>query len=240
MLPFTLADHIIFGLLVFVLPLFAIFRVRPQAMHIPQDSRLKIRIYWANSAVLWAGALVIIGLWLITGRPFAELGFRWPLADGFPEWMLITAFFVLLYLFDTFMAWSDPQEHDGMSILPANWREFRHFGSIVSVSAAVCEEVVFRGFIITYLLTLYADTSYAVPLAIIGSGVVFGVVHAYQGLQALTKIIFLAMLFAAIFILTRSLLVLIVLHFSIDFLGGLLSVLKHRQERRRRSGYRLN
>ncbi|MDX1407585.1 MAG: CPBP family intramembrane glutamic endopeptidase [Saprospiraceae bacterium] len=239
MLPFTLADHIIFGLLVFALPVFAIWRVRPQAARIPQDSRLKIRIYWANSLVLWAGALVIILLWLFLGRNFAELGFRWPLSDGFPEWMLLTAFFILLYMFDTFMAWSDPKEHEGMSILPANWREFTHFGSVVSVSAAVCEEIVFRGFIVTYILTLYADTSYGTALAIVGSGIVFGLVHAYQGWQALTKIVFLAMLFAAIFVLTRSLLVLILLHFAIDFTGGLLSVMKTRIEERRKSGYRI-
>ena len=43
---FTLADHIIFVALVFVLPVFALARVKSQARHIPKDQRVKIQLYW--------------------------------------------------------------------------------------------------------------------------------------------------------------------------------------------------
>lgn len=233
----TLADHIVFGLLAFVLPLFALFRVRPAVVHIPSDTRLKIKLYWANSMALWVGGLIIIGLWLFTGRSFATVGFQAPIHENFPEWMLITACFALLYLFDAMTSWAEPEWHPSAGLLPVNWREFRHFGTVVSLSAGICEEIVFRGFIIFYLLALFEGGAYAVEAAIIGSAVLFGVVHAYQGGFALLKIVLLAALFAWIYVLTRSLYLLIFLHFAIDFVGGLLSVLKTRQEDRLKSAY---
>ena len=83
----TIADHIIFGLLAFVLPLIAIFKTRKDVVRIPQDSRIKIRLYWLNSLILWAGALVIYGLWNFYDRDFGTLGVQWPIAESFPTWM---------------------------------------------------------------------------------------------------------------------------------------------------------
>ena len=230
MLPVTLADHIIFGLLVFALPLVAIIRTKPRLIQIPDNTRIKVRLYLVNSAVLWLGAIVVVVLWLATGRDFAALGFQWPDEGGFPEWMLLTAFFILLYMFDTFFAWHKHSENPAQSILPSNWKEFAYFGSVVSVSAGVCEEIVFRGFVVTYALTVFDNTSYPMEIAIIGSAIVFGLLHAYQGWQAIVKIVFLSMLFAWVFALSRSLLIVVVLHFAIDFLGGLLSVLRIHQK----------
>ena len=52
-------------------------------------------------------------------------------------------------------------------------------------------------------------------------GVAFGLVHLYQGWKAVAKIFFVAVTLGAIFLLTRSLLVPIVLHVTLDLVGGL-------------------
>jgi membrane protease YdiL (CAAX protease family) len=233
----NLADHIIFGLLAFVLPLFAVFKVRPAVNFMPTDTALKIKLYWANSMVLWVGALVIVGLWFFSGRSFAGLGFQAVSMEHFPEWMLITACFVLLYMFDAMTSWNEQESHPAAGILPVNWREFLHFGSVVSLSAGICEEIVFRGFIIFYLMALFEGGQYVVEGAIVCSALLFGVVHAYQGGLAFLKIVALAALFAWLYVLTQSLYLLIGLHFAIDFVGGLMSVLKQREEKRRKSPY---
>lgn len=232
MTPLTLADHILFAFFAFALPLLMIWRQQPSQIVIPQDTSFKIKIYWTNSLVLWVGALLVIVVWLISERHLTSLGFRMPEAEAFPHWMLIIAGFLLFYFMDAAFSWTTDDDHPAAAILPANWKEFMHFGSVVSVSAGVCEEIVFRGFIITYALTVLEGQPYAQSITIVGSALVFGIVHAYQGWAALLKITLLSMLFAWLFILTKSLLLLIALHFMVDFCSGLISVLRKKDDER--------
>lgn len=230
MAPLTIADHILFSLIAFVLPVLLIWRQQPAQMRIPQDSTLKIKIYWLNCMVLWVGALVVVALWYFSGRSFVEMGIRLPDPASFPHWMLLIAGFTLFYLVDVVMSWNSDDLHPAADILPANWREFAHFGSVVSLTAGICEEIVFRGFIVTYLLVFTEGMEYATQITIVVSAFVFGIVHAYQGGLALIKITLLSMLFAWIFILTKSLILLIVLHFAIDFCSGLIAMLRKQED----------
>lgn len=230
MSPLTLADHILFALFAFALPLLMIWRQQPSQIVIPEESILKIRIYWLNSLVLWIGALVIVVLWLFYDRAFTAMGIRLPEAASFPHWLLLIAGFILFYMADAMFAWTSDEDHPAAAILPANWKEFAHFGSVVSLSAAICEEIVFRGFLVTYLLVFLEGHPYAIPIAVVGSALVFGIVHAYQGWAALLKITLLSMLFAGLFILTKSLLLLIALHFVVDFCSGMMAVIRSKEE----------
>ena len=226
MAPLTVADHILFALFAFALPLLMIWRQESSQIVIPEDSDLKIRIYWTNSMVLWIGALIVVGLWFFYGRPFTAMGMRLPEASSFPHWMLLIAGFLLFYFADAMISWNSADEHPASAILPANWREFAHFGTVVSLSAGICEEIVFRGFIVNYLLVFTAGHEYSIQIAIMGSALVFGIVHAYQGGLALLKITLLSMLFAWLFVMTKSLLLLIALHFTIDFCSGMMAVIR--------------
>ncbi len=120
--------------------------------------------------------------------------------------------------------------HPAAGILPATWQEFAHFGSVVSLSAAVCEELVYRGYFITYLLVLLDGRPEAQAIAIAGSSLAFGIAHAYQGGLALVKITGLSVLFAWLFVSTGSLLLVVLLHFLVDFSSGILGVLKHKED----------
>ena len=105
------ADHIFFILLAFVLPLLAVFRVRTQVTQIPTNTKVKIRLYWLNSAVLWAGGIIVVLIWLFSGRDFSMMG--WRLIDNgwFPEWVLIVWVFGLIYITDTFFAWNSVEDN---------------------------------------------------------------------------------------------------------------------------------
>lgn len=199
-------------------------------MRIPQDSTLKIKIYWLNCMVLWIGALVVVALWYFSGRAFVDMGIRLPDPASFPHWLLLVGGFALFYFFDAVISWNANELHPAADILPANWREFAHFGSVVSLTAGICEEIVFRGFIVTYLLVFTEGMAYATQITIVVSAFIFGIVHAYQGGMALIKITFLSMLFAWLFIMTKSLIVLIGLHFAIDFCSGLIAMLKKQED----------
>ncbi len=226
----TIADHILFGILAFVLPLFAVLRVRSQVPHIPSDTKIKIRLYWLNSGLLWVGVIVVAIVWWFGGRPWTEMGWRWPSDQYFPEWMILCAWFALLYLIDSMISWNSLDEHPSAMLLPKNRLELLHFSSIVSFSAAFCEEVVFRGFMVSYLLSI-VDNEWGPTIAILGSAFVFSLLHAYQGWVATAKIFVLTVLFGWIFVLTGSLLPVIIIHYLVDLIGGMLGYSSaHRKE----------
>jgi uncharacterized protein len=87
----------------------------------------------------------------------------------------------------------------------------------LSITAGVCEEVVFRGFLIAALLTATAS----LPLALLLSSLAFGMVHAYQEPGGVARATLLGLLLAAPLVLTGSLAGAILAHTAIDVIGGL-------------------
>ena len=68
------------------------------------------------------------------------------------------------------------------------------------------------------------------PAAVVISSVIFALLHAYQGFWATVKITALAVLFGFIFIMTESLIPVIIIHFLVDFIGGLVALFAHQRE----------
>jgi membrane protease YdiL (CAAX protease family) len=84
----------------------------------------------------------------------------------------------------------------------------------VSVTAGVCEEIIFRGFLLRYLhagpwhLTLGA--------AVIIAALIFGLQHLYQGLAGVIQTALIGVLFSLIYLVTGTLLVPMLLHCMMD------------------------
>ena len=57
--------------------------------------------------------------------------------------------------------------------------------TILSLSAGICEEVVFRGYLQRQLAALSGSAS----LAILGQAIVFGIAHGYEGVDAVIRIV---------------------------------------------------
>jgi membrane protease YdiL (CAAX protease family) len=90
---------------------------------------------------------------------------------------------------------------------------------VTSASAGFCEELVFRGYLQRQLLAL-SRSSWA---ALIGQGLVFGVMHAYQGWRAVVSISVLGMLFGGLAVWRNTLRVGMVAHAWHDVWAGWLS-----------------
>jgi membrane protease YdiL (CAAX protease family) len=106
--------------------------------------------------------------------------------------------------------------------MPETSRELRHSLALV-LSASVGEEILYRGFLISYLAHYTGTTALGLCLAVALPAVLFGVCHCYQGLHAVAKIALLATLFGAIFVVTGSLWIPMILHFLVDLIGMLLA-----------------
>ena len=99
---------------------------------------------------------------------------------------------------------------------PVTARE-RHWWILASLSAGVCEEILYRGFAIHYFS---GSLSATIPLGTAGAwltvSLFFGLAHAYQGVAGIVRTTLAGLILGAITILTGGLLLPIVLHFVFD------------------------
>jgi uncharacterized protein len=114
-----------------------------------------------------------------------------------------------------------------VALLPTNNRE-RWTYAFVSLTAGICEEVLFRGLIIYLLRRL--DPSLGTVWLVVISSVIFGFAHAYQGVQGIIASACVGAMFAVLFVTTHTLFIPIILHALID-LRALLIPLPHSTSR---------
>jgi membrane protease YdiL (CAAX protease family) len=226
----NIIDHILVILLGIVLPIYAVFSSQPAMKKLNYDTETKLAIYWGNSLSLWVMAIVVVLVWYFSGRDLLELGFRVPDFSNI-VWVGLTILFCGGYLLDLWYQTSDPHRKlklidrflKNTPFLPQNKRELSHF-FIVAVSAGVCEEIIFRGYFIQYLMHFTGDTNTGVFIAILIPALIFAFSHFYQGWEAVLKIVVMALLFGYLFWVMQSLWWLIILHTLLDIVGGILAV----------------
>lgn len=223
------ADHIIAFLFGFAIPLYAAYR-RPKDFSNQQfDSEQKKQIYLSGSFSLFAMAFIIVAVWLLFRRPLAELGLTQPVKAE--SWWWIVFVFVALYIIDTWLAVATDEN---LSKAINRWKKRTPFMPtqrhelplyfLMCFSAGIFEEIIFRGFLVTYCFHLFSGLNNPELWAVIIPAIIFSVAHYYQGGKAVIKIVVLSVLFGFIFIRSGSLLVVMLLHFLVDALGGILTM----------------
>jgi membrane protease YdiL (CAAX protease family) len=98
-------------------------------------------------------------------------------------------------------------------ILPGTAEERRWF-VLVAITAGVCEEILYRGFLIQYFREL--PLHIGLMGALVLSAGVFGIAHLYQGLIGIVQTAILGAIFGVLFVVTGSLVLPMVLHALID------------------------
>lgn len=224
----ALFDHILIFLLGIVLPLFAVFQSQPEMKAVIFDTQMKKQVYYGNGIFQWICALIIVVVWWAYDRSFSDLGFQWGTWSTIA--LSLLGIFIFLYLIDV---WSELRNTEKIAdtknkwlkeipILPATFEEFKHF-VFVALTAGVCEEIIFRGFFVNYFLAINENNTLGNWLAVIIPAFLFAFGHMYQGSKAVAKVMLMAVLFGWIFLLTKSLLLLMLIHFLVDVLGGYLA-----------------
>jgi membrane protease YdiL (CAAX protease family) len=90
-----------------------------------------------------------------------------------------------------------------------------------SITAGICEEIAFRG----YLLRQFHALTGGVAWAVLAQALVFGIAHSYQGWRAVTVISVLGVLYGALAVWRRNLRANIVAHAWSDIWEGWLKFL---------------
>lgn len=226
------SDHLLFFLFGIVFPWQAIFRTQPTLQGVEYwDTRLKRSLYFSNSISLWVMALIVLIVWWLLGRPVAGLGIRWPEEASWGLGIIGSGGFVLAYILDL---WLEVRTPEALANTRAHWRKHTPFMPenkkevnlfyVVAISAAVAEEIVFRGFFVYYFTTWFSGNPWAPWIAIGIPSLIFALSHYYQGWKAMAKIALLSLIFGWLLVYTQSLLIPVVLHFAVDVAGGYLSL----------------
>ena len=107
---------------------------------------------------------------------------------------------------------------DFSALLPVTARERLLFAA-VALSAGVCEEVVFRGWL---LAALHGQLGLQGGWLILIAAAIFGLAHAYQKISGVALTGLLGAVFCLLYVVTGSLLLPIILHVFIDIRFALL------------------
>jgi membrane protease YdiL (CAAX protease family) len=101
---------------------------------------------------------------------------------------------------------------DFSALVPVTGRE-RLLWAAVAISAGVCEEVVFRGWLLS---TLHGSVGLAGMALLLVAAALFGLAHTYQGITGVIATALAGLFFCVLYVTTGSLLVPILLHCLID------------------------
>mgnify|MGYP001091053060 CR=1 FL=1 len=98
--------------------------------------------------------------------------------------------------------------------LPYTRRDLHYFYGVL-ITAGIVEEIVYRGFVLWYLVMF-------MPLwvAMAVSSIAFGLGHSYQGAGGAIRVALLGLFFAIFYVLTGSIFLPIIAHIVLDVLQG--------------------
>jgi uncharacterized protein len=103
------------------------------------------------------------------------------------------------------------------SFLPKTPSEFRWY-EILSVTAGVCEEVLYRAFLFHYFAV--SPWHWGLTAALLISSVAFSAAHLYQGKSGAISSGIGGLIFGALFLLTGNLLLSVITHIAADLIAS--------------------
>jgi membrane protease YdiL (CAAX protease family) len=217
-------DHLLAVLLAVLFPIRAALFGFRRLQNAGPDEVPKVRmwLYRQGIAIQWALTFGALALWAWQQRSWAALG-----VVPFPTWGLLgvsvgIAITVAYFLWQRRKAVEDDEAlgrlRDRMRhlerMMPHSEDELRWFGWL-SVTAGICEELLYRGYLVWYLATWMA----LIPAALIAA-VVFGFGHSYQGVRGILSTTLVGVFMSAVFAVTGSLLACMVIHALMDLHAG--------------------
>jgi CAAX amino terminal protease family. len=182
----------------------------------------RLRIYLSAIATEWGAILYIWHVARSRGSSLGVLiGGSWSPASVARDILTAAVFWVIVrvVLLATRALLDDRTANAGDRLIPHTMLELIVWVA-VAVTAGICEEVMFRGFLQRQLLTLTRSAA----IAIVVQAVIFGASHAYQGWKPVVIIMVYGLLAGVLAHWRRTLRPGIVAHAWQDLAAGLLQL----------------
>jgi membrane protease YdiL (CAAX protease family) len=225
-------DHLIVAILVLVVPCVVVLDYRKLIRALQAgDHDARLRAYRQSIGVQWGFTALLVGFWLWTGRTLPALGLGLVATPGLWVGLALTLAACAFLIYQVALVRRHPEAREAVRaqigslrpLLPHTRREERGFTAL-SVTAGVCEEVVYRGFLMAYF------DGFGVVSAILLSTLAFGLAHAYMGKVAAIRAGFIGLVVAGLYWLTGSLWASMLLHVTADTTSGIMARVSYRGE----------
>jgi len=222
-------DHVLFVTLAALGPLWTarlgyrrLVRATPE-----QHPRVRLQVYRGAIALQWTLCAALVALWAATQRPWSRLGLAFHWTGGLIGVLVGTALTVTFIVRqrrevlrdDEALAEVLERMRHVEPMLPRSPHEMRVF-TLLAVTAGVCEELLYRGFMIQYLASFMS-----VYLAIALAAVIFGLGHSYQGVRGVALTAIVGAFLGAVYWISGTLFAGMLLHGLMDLHSGHLAYL---------------
>ena len=223
----TALDHLLFIVLVTLFPVWAVTfgfrrlkRATPQAL-----PGVRRSVYRAAMVSQWVLSAATLGLWWARGRSWRHLGVvpgPTPGLAGIAVGLGVVAWFEVRQRRQMLVdaeALAEVRRRMGRLelMLPHSPEELSAFFRL-SVTAGLCEELLYRGYLIWYL-THWLGLLQAAGIA----SIVFGLGHAYQGWKGMLLTSIVGAFLAALYLVSGSLIAPMIVHALMDMRSGYLA-----------------
>jgi CAAX protease family protein len=173
-------------------------------------------LYFSAAFSEWILALAGVIAVLAGPAGFASFGFRGISGAAFAKWTLILAATTIaglgVVIFFERLAWLPDETEIVYLLMPATRREKLWALFVVAPTAGLCEEFLYRGFLLAQLSAWMHSALWALAI----SSVIFGFAHVYQGPSGIIRAALLGALLALPVVRTGSLYPGMLAHATID------------------------
>ena len=189
------------------------------------DPKARVREYASIFLMEWTLVAVTFLLWFGQGRDLPGLGLGF--ANGVKPssfWITaaVTGILIALLILNTRAILRSPEQQKKIleslgsvaELMPHSRHERRWFAAL-SVTAGICEEILYRGFLLWFCTVLVG-----VPGAVALTTLVFGAVHLYQGPTGGLRAAGLGLIMALLTVFSGSVWLAMVLHAAADLTSG--------------------
>jgi membrane protease YdiL (CAAX protease family) len=209
----------------FVRPLLRRRRYQQFRREVATNPALRSQYYLESLVEPWFWLIAIGIILILDSAPPSVLGLHAPTDWGTTFWLTLEIV-ILTPIVSIVMRYRITKtQRPGLSILlfevkellPRTPYEFCLW-FLISITAGICEEIVFRGFLIAYLGSLFPYLGFQVPLlfTIILTSILFGFAHIYQGWKGALGAAVAGVILACLYLSTGSLILPIIAHILID------------------------
>ena len=222
-----LLDFVLMAILLAALPLWEHFVGTPRMRRALEAGTFNpTHAYVRSFIVLWTLVLLLAIDWWMADRDPKSLGLVIHMDLRFTVGCLFTAAVMALFVrqFFKIRGLNDERKRKIIKkharvfeIVPSSPRQLQYF-VVLSVTAGVTEELLYRGFLI-WSLTAYMNLLMAAVLA----SILFGLAHAYQGGSGIVKTGGVGLVMAMLYVGSGTILLPMILHAFIDVHNGLLT-----------------
>src|SRR5579863_1195647 len=209
-------------LLAIVIPWRSTARIRSLLYSAEFASAQRMALYLSTMVFQWALAGIILWRSAARGLSQAQLGLDIPSVQrAIVVTVALSIALVLNQIFGIKRLASVPPGERGMigqlaeRLLPRSRREAL-VGTLLVVTVAICEELIYRGFV----EGVFQQALRSVIAGAVISALFFAIAHVYQGRRGLLMTFAVGLIFSAARVWTGSLLPSIIVHFVADFSAG--------------------